>query len=107
MVGIVQEVPKGEMGDPDAHCGRDVQLGQESLRVENELRPSKFSPRRVNAVRDDSPGPLPDSMSQGKDKSKGRVRKSSKGKKEEGKKEERKPLGPLPQGERHGALGTN
>ncbi len=52
---------------------------ERGLRVENELRPAKFSPRRVNAVRDDSPRARPEPGPQTKGKSEGRGRKGSKG----------------------------
>jgi len=52
---------------------------ERGLRVENELRPAKNSPRRVSAVRDDSPGARPEPRPQSKGKSEDRGRKGSKG----------------------------
>ncbi len=52
---------------------------ERGLRVENELLPAKFSPRRVNAVRDDSPRSKPEPGQQTKGTSEGRGRKGSKG----------------------------
>ncbi len=52
---------------------------ERGLRVENELRPAKFIPRRVNAVRDDSPGARPEPGPQTNGKSEGRGRKGSNG----------------------------
>ena len=52
---------------------------ERGLRVENEFPPATCSPRRVNAVRDDSPGARPESRSQPKGKSEDHGRKGSKG----------------------------
>lgn len=52
---------------------------ERGLRVENELRPAKFSPRRVNAVRDASPATRPESRPQAKGRSDDQRRKGSKG----------------------------
>ncbi len=54
---------------------------KKGLRVENELKLSMFSPRRVNAVREDSRGARPESRPQSKGKSDVRGRKGSKGRK--------------------------